>query len=218
MLWLNCKIELIKLKDAIKELDLCLPEKVSSCANEINRWSMEKESIDKIISLLHPEVKQILLDCLRKNNIIFRVSGEEGSSKVWYAEYIFGKRAGPRRNLGIESLHWLKKVSAKAPPSPYDLKHYSVSLNTYEEASLSEDSGANAQEKKNNGSQSVVIAIVVTACVTFLIAAVLFLCCYRVCGGGSKMNDESPLLSPSMTDSSVGIFFNLVSCYCGYYY
>jgi hypothetical protein len=39
--------------------------------------------------------------------------------------------------------------------------------------------------------------------VTFVVAAILFLCCTKICRSGHKdrQNDESPLLSLSLTDS-----------------
>ncbi|KAH7546622.1 hypothetical protein FEM48_Zijuj01G0220600 [Ziziphus jujuba var. spinosa] len=120
ILWLNCEVDLIHLKEAVEELDLCSTEETSSRTNEIN-WkseSLTKENIQKIIYLLHPQVKQTLLDCLRNNKFVFPASGEEGGSNIWlgkYVESMFPRPKDPRRNLGTESVQRVKRVLAEAP-------------------------------------------------------------------------------------------------------
>ncbi|XP_062077835.1 formin-like protein 5 [Humulus lupulus] len=128
-LWLNCKLDLIHLKEAVKVPDLGLPDEIPSNFNGFNPeiWSLAKENIQKTISFLHPQVKQTLLDCLQKHNLLFRVSGEEVGSKIWYPKYLeslFPRDYVPRRVLAFESLQSIAGAPAPAPavesplPSP----------------------------------------------------------------------------------------------------
>ncbi|KAI3466200.1 hypothetical protein Pfo_022863 [Paulownia fortunei] len=52
---------------------------------------------------------------------------------------------------------------------------------------------------------TIIIVVVVTASVTFALAVLLFCCCFQCCGtcSGRGRNDERPLLSLSLSDSSV---------------
>jgi len=98
---------LIHLKEAVEDLDLCFLVETSSIANEVNSnfRSLAKENIQKIISVLHPQLKTTLVDCLRKNNILSHISGEEGGSKIWYAKYsdsLYPRPGAPRRHLVAE--------------------------------------------------------------------------------------------------------------------
>ncbi|KAG6689522.1 hypothetical protein I3842_11G179700 [Carya illinoinensis] len=109
VVWISCRQDLIHSREAVKDLSLCFLDEKSNSANDINSRfrSLAKENIEKIISVLHPHLKRTLLDCLRKNNILFHVSGEEGGSKIWYAEYLgflYTRPNGPRRHLGAELL------------------------------------------------------------------------------------------------------------------
>ncbi|KAK4398468.1 hypothetical protein Sango_1322300 [Sesamum angolense] len=71
------------------------------------------------------------------------------------------------------------------------------------------NASANASDVQSNNQKTskktVVIAVTVTASVTFVIAALLFFFCRRCCGTGSGRgrNDESPLLSLSLSDYSI---------------
>uniref|UniRef100_A0A5B6Z1K3 Formin-like protein n=1 Tax=Davidia involucrata TaxID=16924 RepID=A0A5B6Z1K3_DAVIN len=108
LLWVNCWLELIHAKEAIEDLELYVPEEQSSSSNEIisKSRSLAKENIQKAISVLHPQVKQTLLDCLRKKKLLFLVSGEESSSKNWYTKYLeslFPRSDSPRRRELLQS-------------------------------------------------------------------------------------------------------------------
>lgn len=101
LLWLNCRLELINAKEAVEELKLFVPGGKSSGGYDIvlkSRLSAEG-NIQKALSSLHPQVKQHLLDCLRKKNFIFLLSGEESGSKTWYSKYI--ESLFPRHNTPI---------------------------------------------------------------------------------------------------------------------
>ncbi|KAK9938346.1 hypothetical protein M0R45_015092 [Rubus argutus] len=236
LLWVRCKVDLTHLMETIPDLHLWLPEETSSSIDEINskRQLLQKESVRKIFSVLHPQVKQTLSDCLRKSDLLFRVSREEGASKIWYAKYVQSlcPRPVPRRNLGSEFLQTSVEVPSPSPaaessklspvsspgpapsasriptslrPAPQGSFFPSESRNSSSQPSVNEPASiSNVQEnKQKNNHKAIIIAVVVTASVTFVVAAILFLCCTKICRSGHKdgQNDESPLLSLSLTDS-----------------
>ena len=235
LLWISCRQDLIHLKGANEGLDLCCLEDSSSSANEVNSKSrsLAKENVQKIISVLHPQLERTLLDCLRKISIQFRVSGEEGGPKIWYAKNLesqYPRPDSPRRNLvsaapapspAVGSPNPSPTPSADPAPSPMPVPSSPPDSNsqpptpvpffppTSNNSSTSPDSNSNVQANKQSASRKpVVIAVVVTASVTFVVAALFFLCCCKVCGRGSgvRRNDERPLLSLSLSDYSVGRF------------
>ncbi|KAI7752484.1 hypothetical protein M8C21_012581 [Ambrosia artemisiifolia] len=69
-------------------------------------------------------------------------------------------------------------------------------------------SGANAQTSNGNDDthKKIVIAVVVTATVTFLLAALFFFCYVRACGKRRGRNDETHLLSSSMSEHNGGSY------------
>lgn len=234
LLWISCKVDLAHLTEAIEHLHLWLEEETSGGTDEISskRQSSGKERFQKLISVLHPEVKRTLSDCLRKHGLLSRVSGEEGASKIWYTKYfesLFPRPYVPRRNLGSELLQSSADGPSPAPaagspqlsPVPSAAPTPSISQtsrsrrpaapffpsnsnNSTVQAS-EPDASLNVQEDKGrNDRKKIVIAVVVTASVTLVVAAVLFLCFTKICRTRKKdgQNDERPLLSLSLTDSS----------------
>lgn len=102
------------------DLNICFLDEKSSSANDINSRfrSLAKGNIQKLMSVLHPQLKRTLLDCLRKNNILFHVSGEEGGSKIWDAKYLGSLYIwnAPRRHLGARLLESSDTPSPAGPP------------------------------------------------------------------------------------------------------
>ncbi|KAJ6417312.1 hypothetical protein OIU84_003095 [Salix udensis] len=89
-------------------------------------WSVEKENSQRLIKVLHPQLKETLIDCIRKNNYLFHVSGDEGSADIYHSTFLnslFHRRAGARRNL-LQSIASMIPSPAPAPsvgsmiPSP----------------------------------------------------------------------------------------------------
>lgn len=117
---------------------------------------------------------------MRKNNLPLDVSGEDKGSLSY------------RRNLGfVLSQHKSKTPDGASKKSP-------------------KSKGSKIKFKysdSENHKKQVVTAIVITAVMTFVVATLLFLCCCRCCGSGRvRQNDERPLLSMSISDSSVGTY------------
>ncbi|KAI4333797.1 hypothetical protein L6164_018559 [Bauhinia variegata] len=205
LLWTSCRIDLIHLKKEIENLDICFPEELSSNTDVINPEirSLVRDNIQKLINAHHPQLGQILLQCLRNNNFPFQVSGADDDSKIWYStirESLFPGSNVPRRNLGLELPQHIsgERILAESPrASPTGSGN----------ASSDPTSGANEEvdEEESDHKKTVVLAVAITASVTFLVAALLFLFCCRFCRTGRDgKNDERPLLSLSMSDYSVG--------------
>ncbi|XP_028807700.1 formin-like protein 5 [Neltuma alba] len=101
----TCSVDLIQLKEEVRNLDLCFPhESSSSCTNDIDSFSA-RENIQKLINACHPQLKQIFLHCLRKNNLPLRsVAGDENDDS---------RSSDPRRNLDDKKDKKKKKKKKK---------------------------------------------------------------------------------------------------------
>ncbi|XP_022735388.1 formin-like protein 5 [Durio zibethinus] len=107
-LWISCRKYLNDLKEAFEDPKLQLLEETPSTTDDIDRkgHSLAKEYIQKSINVVHPQLKQALSDCIRKNNLLFQVSGEDNGFKTWYTGYfesLFRWRDVPRRTLATQS-------------------------------------------------------------------------------------------------------------------
>ncbi|KAM7267585.1 hypothetical protein ACFE04_009751 [Oxalis oulophora] len=181
MLWMSCRLELIHSKQILKSHDFCFPEDFPSSTSGLNSncQSPSKENVRKLINvLLHPKLKQTLLACVRKNNIIFPASGEKESlgAKI-YSKYVRSLPDNSRRNL----------ASDDKDSSPAKKKSSKKSKDDDEE----------------NDKKIIIMAVIVTAVVTFAFAALFFICCTRLYMP-ARLDDERRLLSLSMSDYSVG--------------
>lgn len=182
-------MDLIQLKEEIGDLELCFPqESSSSCANEISSeiQSLAQYNIQKLIDACHPQLKQIFLHCLRKNNLKHHgVYGDEDvNSNVWHAAYIKTFHA-TRRNLG----QLPQSISKPTGPGP--------TIKSYIRAQQPE--GAD----KKSDSTAIIAAAAASAAVTLV---VVLLCVFCFCRPGQvSRNDERPLLSMSRSDQSIGI-------------
>ncbi|XP_031104820.1 formin-like protein 5 isoform X2 [Ipomoea triloba] len=223
LVWLNCRIELINAKEAVEDLELLVQEGQYSWKNEIiSRRQPTKTDMQEFESLVHPLVKQTLLDCLQKNNLEFLVSGEENGSKTWYTwflDFLFARLDTPKRRELVQNSG---EAPAPAPvaaspgpisdsrpptlPPPFFQRFNSSSLQPV--ASEPSSSGA-LSEKQSSNHKTVVVAVSVTAAVTLFMVAVLLICYYKVCKGGSRkgQNDERPLLCLSLSDYPIGKSF-----------
>lgn len=219
LLLVKCNLDLFRLKEAVDGIDSCyeeIPESTNGIDFECRMPT--KEKTNRMLSAMHPQMKQALLDCLRKN---FHVSGKDYNSEAWYTRYLeslFFMPGSLRRKLSSRLLRSVKEVSAPAPESSKSKKGSPDSDNpsTDENPSRKASSTSGKKEKKSNNQQTVVIAVVVTATVTFIIVALLFLC-YNKSGSRVKQNDENherPLLSLSLSEYSILCSHKLVLKLC----
>lgn len=202
LLLVKCNLDLFQLREAADGIDLCFEETPRS-TNGINFECrmLTKEKTNRMLRAMHPQMKQTLLDCLRKK---FHVSGKDYSSEAWYTRYLESLLIMPgslRRKLSSRFLRSAKEGTAPPPKSSAD-----------EKPSRKASSTSGQKEKKSNNNQTVIIAVVVTATVTFIIVALLFLC-YNKSGSRVKQNDENherPLLSLSLSEYSIQSSHKLV--------
>ncbi|KAK4768041.1 hypothetical protein SAY87_003182 [Trapa incisa] len=196
LLWINCRTELIHVKDAIEDLDLCFPHKVLDVMGDRvdhECLSLPEGNVREIMNAVHHDLKVSILDCLRRNNYPFHVSGEETHSNHWHTKYI-------------------ESVPPTANNHRRDLASSSSSEMTGEHStekkinSLAKLSSKKKKMEGNDTNRQIIIAVVVTASVTIIFAVLLFLCCSKLCSSRTDMglHDDRPLLSLSMTDYSTG--------------
>ncbi|OMP04516.1 Actin-binding FH2/DRF autoregulatory [Corchorus olitorius] len=227
-LWISCGKDSNDLKEAFEDLKLHLLEETPSTSYDVNTKgsAFAKEKIHKLIDVLHPQLKQALSDCIRKKNLLFPVSGEDSGFTTWYTRYIESllrwpdvpRRILATQNSGSAPAPAPGPASAPAPspdfaldpwlstpPPPPPPRAPSPRGSPSKVDPLDDLSPANTtkSEKRTDSSKTIIIACVVTAAVTFVFAALFFLLCCRR-GSGTKLNDERPLLSLSLSDYSGG--------------
>ncbi|XVE80281.1 hypothetical protein DITRI_Ditri14bG0127600 [Diplodiscus trichospermus] len=233
LLWISCRKDLNDLEEAFEDPTLNLLGETHSTTYDITTkgHSLAKENIQKLISDLHPQLKQAFSDCIRKNNLLIQVSGEDSGFKTWYTRYfesLFHWHDVPRRALATQSIAVAPALSfgpspAPAPSpasespdiSPDPLQSPASSPSPLPVISnqaappindpLNNLSPANTVPEKNgaDNSKTIIIACVVTAIVTSVVAALFFfLCCRR--HTGAKLNDERPLLGLSLSEFAGG--------------
>ncbi|KAE8702057.1 Formin-like protein 5 [Hibiscus syriacus] len=230
LLWISCRQDLNDLNEAFEDPNLYLLGQTPRTTNDITAqsYSLEGASVQKLISLLHPELKRALSDCIRKNNLPFQVSGDDSGFKTGYTRYfesLFHWHEAPRRVLATESIAIApasnlgpspapasspnSEFPRLSPESPASLPSF-FPIPSNEAASPINDlpnniSPANMdpRHKGTDNSRTIIIACVVTAVVTSVAAALFFLLCCRS-GSSAKQNDERPLLSLSLNEFSGG--------------
>ncbi|KAG4132414.1 hypothetical protein ERO13_D08G030700v2 [Gossypium hirsutum] len=225
LLWISCRQDLNGLNEAFGDPNLYLLGETFGTTNDITTkgYSLAKENSQNLISVLHPELKQAISDCIRKNNLLFQVSGEDCGLKTWYIRYIdslFHWHDVPRRTLATQSIaiapspnlgpsiapapsptSFFPRLSPASLQSPASLPSPLPSTNNLPESTS--PTNVDPRHKGNDNSRTIIIACVVTAVVTSVVAVLFFiLCCRR--GSASKQNDERPLLSLSLNDFSGG--------------
>ncbi|KAI3441600.1 Formin-like protein [Psidium guajava] len=215
-LLINCRTELIQIKDIVKDLDGCIPREASSNNNyfALECKSFAKEKIQQYFHI-HPHAKVRLAGCLRKRSFLFPVSGEDVGSKNWYTKYICSlssELGSSRRYLANKSLQSITPAPAPSPESgspasspapspstpepsaspspPFFPRGFDASTSpspASDNSSANQDSGSSAPSNKRNNKKSIVLAVVITASVTLVLVALLFLCYQRVCRTGSRV-------------------------------
>ncbi|WRX29309.1 Formin [Theobroma cacao] len=236
LLWTSCRQELNDLKDAFEDPELHLLEETPSTSNDIDRkgHSLAKENIQKLNNVLHPQIKQAISDCIRKNNLLLHISGEDSGFTTWYTRYyesLFRMPDVPRRilatqgiavapssNLGPSPSPSPSSAPAPAPSpdfspdplqssasSPSPLPTPSHHAAPPENDILDNLSPANRHsEEKGTDNSKTIIVACVVTAVVTFVVAALFFVLCCRRGSGAKQNDERPLLSLSLSEYSGG--------------
>lgn len=117
LLWFSCGIDLIRFKEVVEDLNLCLPEETPGGTDESNSrsQSLSKPNLVKLSNALHPHLKQTLLHCIRENNLLHHVSRGGGS---WY-ESLYPQPDAPRENQHLILPRSLAEIPNRAStPAP----------------------------------------------------------------------------------------------------
>ncbi|XP_019183461.1 PREDICTED: formin-like protein 5 [Ipomoea nil] len=224
LVWLNCRVELIDAMATVQDLEFYIQEnKGNNGIVSKGTRSRTKDDKQKFINFLHPPVKQALVDCLRKKNMMFLVSGKGKGSKAWYTRFMdslfarhsVGKQYELIQRFGESPFPYHKVASSRSPShprakafksEPSDDPAVQQPLNV-----LGSSLKPGARELSDGGdqashTQTLIIAVTVTAAVTSIVVSLFFICYLKVFyngpGPGPGPNDEKPLLTLSRNDFS----------------
>lgn len=137
--WIYCENELMARAEVIQDFDIYILQEAIHGLRSIKR------NMDKASGILPPEVKRMLLDCLRENNLRARTSSGKPNSRNWFMEcmeLLFYGPNIPRRNLVSRSHHQITStgILASAPstserknikPSPAPNQNVAISPSPY---------------------------------------------------------------------------------------
>ncbi|KAK6154390.1 hypothetical protein DH2020_008638 [Rehmannia glutinosa] len=166
----HCRHEFLLAKKTLEDLELRLLER-SSDSVEIPNARLSRTELYGALTVLCPQVKKILLDCLQEKNLVLPITKEEKDSNSWYTRYL-----GPLFHRDVSSTRRELVQKSQEEPAPFTA------------------------------------IIVVAVSVIVAIVVLLFCVCCRTSSGQGR-NDESPLLSLSLTstqkcNSNLGALMN----------
>ncbi|XP_057528393.1 formin-like protein 5 isoform X2 [Amaranthus tricolor] len=219
VLAINCRLELIQVKQIYKYLDFSNPDASGTrTGKRLNDQAVKEENARKAISILDSQKRQNLIKCFKENYIIFPISGEDASPVSW-----FHKKPNSqflKLTHSVDSRRLLAQAPAQSPspqsfgakipgpkhtaPTPADNFFNPIPVPPAKNGGGDSESDTAAGNGSNSHSHTtIVVAVIVTALVTFFVALCLFICCRKAFGGGSKLEhkDDRPLLSLSLSDA-----------------
>lgn len=92
----ECRNELSHAKKILQDVELCFMKERSISREELyGRTSRVKTQ--EVLNVLCPQVKKMLVDCLRGKNFVFPFTGEQKDSDTWYSRYFESFQSSPRR-------------------------------------------------------------------------------------------------------------------------
>lgn len=161
--------------------------------------------MDKTSSAVDPQLKQTLLTCLRKKNLMFLLRPDTPKRRKLVQS--FAEEPIPSPGVTSPNVdppctnHEVGNTRRTSGPPP---------LQTYSRPDFSDSSMQHiavveraSTKKKKGGNETVIIAATAAAAGTVALVGLLCCCC---CGSGSsKRKDEAPLLSLSVSNSSAGM-------------
>lgn len=112
----HCRKELLDRKKSVKDFDLYI---LREAVRDSKLALLAKRNIDRPIIVLHPHMKQTVLDCLGRKSLLLHVPGEEACSKNWVikcVDLLFSLPNSPRRYLASQSL--APRSATPLAPSP----------------------------------------------------------------------------------------------------
>lgn len=118
-----CENELMARAEVMRDFDVYVLQEAIYGLRSI------KGNTDKASGILPPDVKRMLLDCLRESNLRARASNGEPNSRNWFmecVEFIFYWPNIPRRNLVGRSDHRITWTDVLAPAPSRSQRKYIV--------------------------------------------------------------------------------------------
>ncbi|KAI9177525.1 hypothetical protein LWI28_016322 [Acer negundo] len=201
--WMHCRKELVKKTDGFSGFELYSPREGST---DLKSTLLIRRKIHRAINVLPTQVKQSLLDCLRKERIGLDVSAKEAGLKHWFfksVELLFGWPSARRSPLTAER----PTSPSPLPEDDYDLFGPALSFpeNPFwgSPPYPADNDSPPTGKKSDDNMQQIIIAVSVTAGISFLLSASLFLifCLLRrhknKVGPGDGKRDDRPLLNLS---------------------
>lgn len=126
------------------------------------RSSSAKADISKTVNILHPQVKQIIVDCLQERNLMFPISKEEKDLKIW--QFLFARPNSSERRELIQRFGGAAATAVSSPSPP--LNDSGLQPTSREHSLNGPNSASDVLSSKQK--KIVVVAVVVTAAATFV--------------------------------------------------
>ncbi|KAL1562921.1 formin-like protein 5 [Salvia divinorum] len=99
----DCRNELSNAKKTLQDIELCFTKESSVRREELYGGSSRVKTQDAR-NVMCPQVKKILVDCLRDKNLVLPVTGEKKDLGTSYARYLGSVPSSPRRReLAVKS-------------------------------------------------------------------------------------------------------------------
>jgi hypothetical protein len=116
---IHCRKELLDREKSLKDFDLYI---LREAIRDTKLALLPKRNIGRAIIVLHPHMRQTVLDCLGRKSLLLHDPGEEASSKNWVikcVDTLFSWPNSPRRYLASQSRQQIAPRPATAlAPSP----------------------------------------------------------------------------------------------------
>ncbi|XP_074296681.1 formin-like protein 5 [Silene latifolia] len=189
----NCKLELIHVKRIYEDLFFRIPQTLrTTTSTSVHDQALSEENVQKVLSILDPQIKERLHRCLRENCDLFPVSGTDVHHVSWLQK-------NPRHLLPTSNhrADFRRQLAEEQP-----LKSTSQEDTFVIPIPVPPDGGSDAtKDHQSDGQTAILVAVVVTAVATSFVSIILFLCCHKALAGGSglELKDDRPLLSLSMS-------------------
>ncbi|KAH9610961.1 hypothetical protein KSS87_002501 [Heliosperma pusillum] len=200
----NCKRELIHVKRIYEDLVLHIPQTLSTTTSKsIHDQALSEQNVQKVLSILDPQIKERLHRCLRENYDLSTISSTNMRPVGWLQKN--PRHLLPTSNLRADSRRQLAEEQPRKSPPEVDTFVIPIPVPKASPSDTADGGSDTTKDHQSDGQTTIILAVVVTAVATSLVSVILFLCCHKALGGGSGLErkDDRPLLSLSMSDNSI---------------
>lgn len=92
----ECSHELSHAKKMLQDIEMCFIKDRSISREELYGRSPRVKT-QEVLNILCPQVKKMLVDCLREKNFMIPFTGEKKDSDTWYSRYFESFQSSPKR-------------------------------------------------------------------------------------------------------------------------